>query len=433
MDTNKILTIKGKKKSAIFLFLLAFSFNLFSQNKINIYIENSGSMKGFFELGTNCDNTISNIKTNVPLLFKTANLNGYLINDAATSLFNLNNQLNNIPVNPNVSTPIPDMLKKIIDGYKKDDISLFISDFIYNGGTTSTILNRYKNEITQVFSKFKYDCLVLKLYSNFKGTYWAISNQPIIPSSNSKVFPYYIFIFGNSEKVLEFYSKIKPQLDLPNGFNAKECLFYNNPNKVDLTDYQIQIGTRDNKGKIECTDRINKNALKSINLDSRSKELQIPIKVKLNNIKLTEAYLTDSKNYTVIPSNYTLEIKPTPTGDNYSHLFLLKSNSIINQNISITLNKIIPDWCKYNILKDDNDSDILTNTEKTFGFSYLMKGIAEKYCYKEEKYDTYFFKIQIPFGVNSPKSKPSTKLFYGFFLLLGVGGAAYYFYKKSKK
>ena len=75
-----------------------------------------------------------------------------------------------------------------------------------------------------------------------------------------------------------------------------------------------------------------------------------------------------------------------------THILVLKSNlqSISNQELEIKVRTHLPEWISKTSTLDDTSKELREG--KTFGFHYLVEGVAEAFDYRT---DTYFINIPI--------------------------------------
>lgn len=283
-----------------------------------------------------------------------------------------------------------EMFNIAINEAKSDSISILISDGIYDVGGSINPIGVLRNEGSSTTANFikrlgkdDIETLLIKLESDFNGSYHPANVTD--PKGKSKIInqkrPYYIWIFGGSNLLNEYF----PEEIIANlrGYNDHARF-----RKTTKNDFRFEGIGYNNFG------------FKKDNSNPKTFELyhnvtnsnQFTIAVDYSNINLSNSYLTSIGNYSC-SSNYvvnkiiSIEENSKSELQTYTDMLDFKPTHIITitskmrqpdiGNVSITLNKRLPDWI--NESNVDNDYPFDGSTTKTFGFSTLIKGIEEAY------------------------------------------------------
>lgn len=146
-------------------------------------------------------------------------------------------------------------------------------------------------------------------------------------------------------------------------------------------------------------------------MKSRKKEdnnkLTFAVAIDLKDVPVERDYLLNIDNYILSDNNFIIkEIKVAEKNtinasdwvkicdSNPTHLIVLQATGTAIGDIKVALTKQIPAWIdSLNII---DDKDIKSNLDKTFGFKYLVEGIAEAYQTIYPKDKNYFeFEIKM--------------------------------------
>lgn len=409
-------------------------FNSFLQNKgfeiaqeqqeieisqINFYLESSGSIDGYLQGNTNYKNDIIDLIVDIKNFHDVKKINLSYITDKFTPI-SLGDNVNDITqaltigsfrkAGNRANSDLNDILNKSFNIQDESEVTFVVSDMIYsvNGANVLSLLNAQKSFIKDAFNKaLKKDpdlsTLILKLDSEFNGTYYSYNNSKTV--LNSELRPYYIFVFGGQQ----YLDQLIKDLDLLNRKNVADYFYFSPSQEVPF--YTV-VKTQDDLGSYKLG-RINQGAITSISdiKASRSNDngFEFGIGVDYSKFYLPASYLEDYNNYTVEKGSYeVIDIYPfsdvvlNPASTNALSRYNRNVTQVINvgatgvsyNDLEISLDKKIPDWV-YEVNTED-DLQIKQNMKKTFGFKYLFEGIYESYKLntKQDQYAKFIIKIK---------------------------------------
>ena len=265
-----------------------------------------------------------------------------------------------------------------------ESISIFISDAIYdiqNKPSVDAVLGDLVVEGRETRTRFinrlnidpDIQTLLIKLSSNFRGRYYygvSFDGRQI-----NQERPYYIFIFGNSELLNDYFN---------NDYLVNNLAGYQNHVRFYVPG-DDDVAYRPTPHSMIGSFRFSKNSPTTLtHVRSVKNIFQFSVAVDFSSLPLTEEYLMNKQNY-VVSNNYEIElIEPVNSSMILgaidfvpTHLITLKTNSLPTGEVNINLLNRVPDWIDESHIIDD--TDILNNTDRTFGFSYLTNGIIEAY------------------------------------------------------
>ncbi len=391
---------------------------------VTFYIENSGSMFGYVNKPTEFVEVVNKL-AQYPNLINTETSFIYNLisgkkdpktNEPQLEIFKIGDDPNILKSTLTVSglnkrsssrSDLNEMFNIALNDAKSDSISILISDGIYDVGGSTNPINALQTEVQSTTTNFinrlrntDIETLLIKLESDFQGFYHP--SNVVDSRGKSKLInqkrPYYIWIFGNSDLLNEYFPE-KRLIELK-GYadHARFRKTTNNNLPYEGIGYN-NLGFKKNFSTSN-TFELYHNVTKSN---------QFTIAVDFSNLNLSNSYITTTTNYHCPSSNYFVnkitsidsiaksEIEPYTEMLSFkpTHIITIKSNTSQPEtgDLSITLNNELPDWI--NNSNSDNDYPFNGNTTQTFGFSTLIKGIEEAY---KEVSNTRFlaeFKIQI--------------------------------------
>jgi len=379
-----------------------------SKPTYNIYLENSGSMDGYVEGVTEFEQAVYNFLVDIKINSLTDSLNLYYINsklipnppDVKDFIEKLEPNTFKIKGGIRASTDISEMFKDILRNTNANCVSIFISDCVFSPGNGQDAQYYLQNQqiglkgnFASKLGQINLTTVVMQLSSKFDGNYFNQLNQPTKINAQR---PYYIWLIGKHDYIVDLFDKVKKENFKGSGVQNFYCA-YNSTKSFEyglLTSPKLGYYDRDKsspKNKIINAEKSDKG--------TRKGEFQFSVGVNLKSSLLDDKYILDPKNY-AIPSNYSIEIvKNSIANYNYTHILKLTTRLLKTENISIQLKNNLPQWVTE--LNSDNDIHINTPEQlgKTFGIKYLVEGIYEAYKAKKniKEKDTF---LEINISVN---------------------------------
>lgn len=376
--------------------------------KATFFIENSESMFGFVSSNTEYVNVLTELAQKTDLIRGNTEFDFNFINgrhlhitpigksaDDLTSRLNKNGfRCGNIK-HSNLNA----MFVEALTNAGHDSISILISDGIYDVGNHDDPLNALINEGKTLRTKFiqrlmneNLQTLFVQFSSNFEGDYFpGIGGK--IPELNQQR-PYYIWIFGNSELLTEYFSE--EYLHGLDGYRNMARFFI-------ASDFDVpyEVVAHNSLGQY-MPDKREKHTIKNISLDNYTNEFQFSIAVDFDSIPYTGSYFLDSTNYNSSP-NY--EITELSLGTELSpllfkalpfepsHLITVKASGNPTGELQVNLKYAFPDWIEESTTENDLNAPVDTAT--TFGLKHLTQAIKEAYTDISEKEYTASFIVSI--------------------------------------
>lgn len=256
----------------------------------NFYVENSGSVKGYFKGYVNDAGNI--LKEFYDRIEEnkgdgdTISLN-YINNETIPQKSDINTWLNQIYTNCNSSySDIDKVLEQILSGTNDNTVNIVLSDYCFESRFGN--LDKAKSEITKIFTKGinKYNDLSIAIYkyeASFDGYYFPGK----IKYKGKR--PLYLWIFGPSRKV-------KDVVNLPVTLENEAKMFLQ-PMETCATKVVTNNARMTDKGKDIIVkhwkeDRYENNLYK------------VDIKVDLSKVIISDLEIKDVQKYTIVPNDY---------------------------------------------------------------------------------------------------------------------------------
>ena len=394
----------------------------------DVYIENSGSMYGYFTGNTAFKDAFMDLCTRIKR--QSEDLHFHFVND---QLHSIKGELDGFMhylepksesklrekgnVNrSNLADIFQIVTRKLKPGEESRPVIL-CSDFILSLDKPSTKLSTQKYSITsllvsQDLAKNGYGILVIKNNSFFDGKYYPY-NSPFQGTEIEKKRPYYIWVIDKVENLLYFPQKYT--ISSLKGY-MNHYLIYNLDKEY--RPYYSILKETEKKGEFDLIDKDTKviHEIKNIKFPNRrDKIFQFALAIDLSDISATEQYLLNANHYSVtsskgdefvikaIKKREELRFEDKDRRSNYmkgaTHILLLSSKKVSpgKNKLSIKLKDETPQWILDSSTDDDTQTEGSSFENTTFGLKYLMEGVMDAFL-PVEKSDRFFFPDRCGFG-----------------------------------
>lgn len=340
-----------------------------SPTTYNIFVENSASMKGFFNRSNTLKQIIQEYYDRIDATHSPITLN-LINNNIVRQHNNIDRYLNNLLSNCNAKWSEMDKILEIaMDTLGKNDVNLVISDYCFESPYGD--FKRAQSHITNIFQKrlnsgkdlsiaiFKYNC-------DFNGTTY--------PSKRNCThdLPAYVWAFGSTGQIKKF-------LKLPIKVN-RECLV--------LEPFQ-NIQPKLIVSHARMLDKNDKNTIivSEWKKDRRSKGYKLKLELDLNTLAIDEITLSDIKNYS-ITQGYNID---AISHKDDIYLFEISTNHPSPGDVTINLVNNLPQWVFDSNFEDENQ---VPDSGKTLGIKYLIEGVFDAYNYSNKQIFAVSFKLK---------------------------------------
>lgn len=392
----------------------------------DVYMDNSASMDGYLGgAGTDFKNDVhtllkdlqtQGIADTIDLGYVNERICPYRYNASATEVNAFIRTLNHDSLVRNgcgrKDSYIDAMMQQVI-GANPDHVHVLISDYIFSigRGNSSVLLKQQGDNVETVLTgelrKRDFSTIILKFSSDFDGTYY-IESKGGGNGSSAAVHgikrPYYMMIFGGAarmRRLVDFFKSSK--FKTFNGFEDV-CYFFEAGGHAPAA----KLMRKSRIGDFEIAQPATRLVIDRAMADSGV--LQFAVAVDLDELRLDEAYLTNPANYE-LPANYkivSIVRNNDPTDQpmqGFSHLFLIRTNDLkAVQDVYVRLKSRIPNWVYEGSTVDDSNPTNPMQQRQTFGFQYLVEGIARGYADKFRNTDQFALNIQMAEGSNVASS-----------------------------
>lgn len=362
-------------------------------SKAVYYLENSESMCGYVNGYTGFVNAVSELAFKQKFIDQKTLRHFFFVNGRELNI-------NFLGTNPEILTSkltvaeyrkygdirfsnLNSMFQLALETASKDTIALLITDAIFDVGKISpqTAL-AVEGKVTR--SKFikrlgtgDVQTIVIKLTSRFTGSYFPVLGG-IIPLEDQDR-PYYVWIFGESELLNEYFPE--DYIKSLNGFSDVARFL-----KLSDLNVPYQAVPHEIIGDFKF-DKNNKNKLTNVKTDKYGKGFQFTIAVNFSSLPFSDSYLSSTSNYSANNSNYSItnvskigDVKLFGLNFTPTHLITVYTSKSPFSQLDISLLNRVPEWIENT--NSDDESNIKEDTTHTYGFKHLINGIVEAYQYK---------------------------------------------------
>ena len=340
----------------------------------NFYVENSGSVRGYFN-GASNDACVILKEFYDRIDEKRADKDTITLNYISNYIKQQNVDIGDWlkQIYPNCTESYSDLdtvLVKVLSATNKNTVNLVLSDFCFVSKNGS--LPQAKSEITKVFTKGlkEYSDLSIAIYkyeASFDGFYF-----PGKIAYKGKR-PLYLWIFGPSREV-------KRISNLPIEQNAEAKLFLQ-PSEIVSHEVIVRNSRMTNKDKTEInvsewkTDRHENNLYK------------VDIKGYLSSLILPSSDILDSSKYNVSPKDFYID--NITQNDNDEYTFKVATKRPYPCDLVITYSTEFPTWVDTSNFEQTG----LPKDSTTYGIKSLIEGASN--AYRNNSNNIFSLKIKL--------------------------------------
>jgi len=374
--------------------------------KLNFFMEVSGSMAGYLNGSTDFVKTIPNLLVAIEQKMDsgTLKIHNYYIADTAllfkgTTEDFIYSIATKHPAREK-SSEMHKIFQMIADRTDSDDISMFVSDCIlsYNDEDirANREINREKAEgglkpfITSTFSKLqKKNDMCASVYgfnSSFDGTYYTYQNGKLPIKKGSVIRPYYLWVIGNKELLKKFNAQLQKLEPFKHNKVAMDFGIFDKP----VTDYTIFFRyKKSGEWQPEHNKLTDAKASKShpaiiaIGADLSALPLYAQDTGYLKkNLKLDKSNLDFNVVSILVPENINkadLKKNELDALAKSSHIFIVEVSDLYKSNTEIKISLPLQYDTSYHNISIMDDRDIKDISGKTFAFEHLVDGVRAAY------------------------------------------------------
>ena len=390
--------------------------------KVSVILENSGSMAGFFTGNTEFVSNVTNLASSLDKIVletqkskiidrvdssksgDTTFIDSVSLSLSPPQFFTVGSNSQNKPIASNASTfnsllktgiatestsPLDKILQNAVDSTGDSNVTMLISDFIYDDktGDCGSLLSGIQGRISPIFNALAqnpdFAIFIYRFESRFNGSYETCNNTSVTLNSTNR--PYFVWMFGNRTALV----KIHKRLEKESTFSPKNffCLGLNKANmKFDFLRYSLKEGQwayNNSDSTISSISSINDKPLKMticLNLEnfpdslSNLDYLKKNLKVEGKGIKISSHRILHKDSIKTM-----IESKDDKIYGNCS-VFLeitFAEPQVNSSEISVRLMNKQNRW--FEDMSIDNDSNIQTIENKTFGIKQFINGVESAF------------------------------------------------------
>lgn len=331
--------------------------------KYDFYIENSGSMAGYFN-GDSETKTIINEyydRTEQELKGKDTITLNYVNTEIIPIHHSLKSTLATISKDCKATyTKIDEILELVLRNYSPEKVAIVVSDFCFTSDDGN--FKTAQSGVTKIFRKHiktydEFSVLIRKYQVNFSGKYYP---GGLVCKSNR---PLYVWIMGSSKNIKNRFLNI----DIKEGCNqlSLQCLSEVMPKIIKTKSQSARMVNHEDN---------------SINVSEWRKErkedcYKVCLQLNLLNILLSKEDLLQKNNYK-LSNGYTIDSIQESNGQ---YNFLISTNKPSPGMINISYIKAHNPW----ISRSNFIGKGVPPAEQTLGIQYLIDGVFDAYTNKE--------------------------------------------------
>ena len=364
---------------------------------IKMYVENSGSIFGYVNGATEYVDALTEIAQlpvfvmqKIPVDISFVNgANPIVITHIGSSFMGKLNQ-NGMKCGNTKLSDLNTMFDTILSNAGNGTITILVSDGIYDIGTSDLSALTIKGKATRTAflnrlndSTANLQTLLVKMTSGFDGTYYYATKKGSLNIKQQR--PYFIWIIGDSNLINTYFSD--EALKKLNGYqnHVRYVKVGNNklPFEIDFSDCIGKLMPNKNDSHV-----LTKH-------EAYHGQFELALIVDYGELYYPDEYLTDCNNYScdfnfkVSSITKATTTQATSAGVFYKRPFLIKLTT--NQpnprgKLTIQLKNTQPSW----IMASNAANEDTIDSNTTYGFSILTKGIREAYEYVSDSIPAVF-------------------------------------------
>ena len=392
MNKKAIITVSGIFLFLIFVWIFSSSDDYVISGKQNnpikpssnielkVYIENSGSMNGYMEDGSQMRDALYDYLTDIKNNVSEIELN-YINTETKSYQGTLENYLTirslKAAGGSTNNTDLPDMIRQVLNNATDTTVCIFVSDCILDLPTTNTkdfFINseiKIKDAVNTTRKRVPNLAVeIFKMKSTFTGTYFYPNGGKEQLEKTDR--PYYIWIFGTNGNLSVLNSS--NLLSILKKRGLEEIVSFTSPMDVP---YDVTNAAGTQKVAKAVRDKY-----------------KIRINADFSGTLLSEKILTSPDYYETGGDKIKIEsINPIEDkNSNYTHTILISipKNQIGSAKEIILDGNKSPKWLEST--NDDTGREIKKNIKKTTGIKYLIDGVKDAYAT-----NTYSTKMEVTF------------------------------------
>ena len=288
------------------------------------------------------------------------------------------------------------MFRISLDSAKGNQVSVLVSDCIYDVGTEKDPLTALNIEIHKTQQSFRnrldnedIQTLIIKAVSKFDGDYFYASKRGSVRISD-EYRPFYIIFFGRTRLLNELLTEKSIGSKIVNSFETAR-FFVNEERNIP---YQVAPSVkRIGSFKMDFKDNFQLN-----DAEPFRGTFQFTIAADFSSLPFSDAYYASVNNYECLSSNFRVteveKISKRIPGIEGTHLITLFTDKNPLGGLEIVLKNSIPGW----IMETDAINEDQIDSIHTYGFSSLTGAISEAYEFENNKQEGRYpatFRIRI--------------------------------------
>ena len=360
--------------------------------KATFFIENSESMFGYVRGNTNYVDVISELSEK-PMF----------VEEGVTREFNFINGGDSLEITPIGDDPadlrdklningfscgdptksnLNSMFQKALARARVDTISILVSDAIYDIGNRNDPLLALTTEGDATRARFierlregGLQTIMIKLHSQFEGHYFPASGGRI---RINQIRPFYVWIFGESELLNKYFTE--KYIQSLKGYSDVARFL-----KFDDLKIPFQATSQNPRSGRFRFNRRDKNKLIDVEANNYGEGFKFSFASDFSGLPFSDSYLENIRNYSCTNNYSVIEVSKVSKKIHQvyefepTHLITVSNLQSPYGTLDVYLNNIVPKWIKES--NTDDDSNIQSDTTKTFGFEVLTEAISGAYTY----------------------------------------------------
>lgn len=351
--------------------------------KVNVYLENSGSMDGYVKGQTEFEKIVYDYLVSLGLAGVSDDISLHYINseilpqgkDVGAFIGSLEPETFRAKGGKRGTSDIAQMIGKIMEGMNDSTVSIFISDCIFSPGKgkdAEQYLNSQEISIKETIGKYfnghrKFAVVGYRCMSSFDGICYD-RNDAATPYQGRR--PFYVWHFGTLGALNRLQNELTKNRFALGGVENEFTVFAGGGSMADSC-YAVKIKS----GKFDLDHSDPKHSIEGLKADKDGKA-RFSVEVNYAGLILNDSYLCDTSLYRVSDPVYRISaVRRIGEYKKYTHVITIEADRVHPTCLEIQLCTGTPSWPQY---YNDETGEAVSdgNAEKTFGIRHMTDGIA---------------------------------------------------------
>jgi hypothetical protein len=292
---------------------------------------------------------------------------------------------------------IANVIGNILRKTDKDNASILISDCVFSPPKNQNAISylklqqvSIKDALISQLKKQKLSVAIYQMKARFDGHYYDHNSVDLSINTDR---PYYVWFIGSPEQINDIVSK---QIINQNDPHLVNQIVLSNTQKPLPAQFKVV-----NKGRVGSYDFKKFNEI--TNATSEQSSFGFGVAINFNGDSRNSSFFSDPSIYSLSNPTYSLTVRPLNNAERksaalsgFTHLLTLKTSKLQTEELTVMTIARLPTWVdKYSSTDDSTIQSNMAEQSRTFGLSFLIRGVSDALSYYPNPEDNVINTIKI--------------------------------------